>query len=160
MTALGVALVNARGDRTVGAVAGTAGVSRPYLVKLEGGRIATPSPHLLRRLAAALGVPYLDVMRAAGYLTDDDTRQATHTPPHGPACDTMLDALRRIWLGEPPTREETTAHGASGAKADGQAVAFGALRRIDPAFNGRSTWGGGEAREEFRRWYLGERTRR
>jgi transcriptional regulator with XRE-family HTH domain len=50
-------------------------ISPAYLHKLEAGRVQTPSPHVLRRLAAALDVPYLKLMTLAGYL--DRSRSAT-----------------------------------------------------------------------------------
>jgi len=43
-------------------------ISPAYLHKLEAGRVQTPSPHVLRRLAAVFGVPYPTLMALAGYL--------------------------------------------------------------------------------------------
>jgi transcriptional regulator with XRE-family HTH domain len=44
------------------------GVSNAYLSQIELGRVGPPSPKIIERLASALGVPYLDLLRAAGHL--------------------------------------------------------------------------------------------
>lgn len=44
------------------------GLALSHLQRLERGEVAEPSPSVLRRLAAALDVPYVELMRAAGYL--------------------------------------------------------------------------------------------
>lgn len=48
-------------------------ISPAYLHKLEAGRVQTPSPHVLRRLAAVLDVPYLTLMTLAGYLAPSES---------------------------------------------------------------------------------------
>jgi len=48
-------------------------ISAAYLHKLEAGRVQTPSPHVLRRLATVLGVPYLTLMTRAGYLDHSES---------------------------------------------------------------------------------------
>src|SRR3954470_24255373 len=53
------------------AVAEPAEISPAYLVKLEKGDVATPSPHILFRLAQVLGVEYLELMRLAGYVVPE-----------------------------------------------------------------------------------------
>ena len=60
-------------------------ISPAYLHKLEAGRVQTPSPHVLRRLATVLGVPYLTLMTLAGYLAHSESaagaeRTADGTP--------------------------------------------------------------------------------
>ncbi len=57
-----------RHEMTLEAVSGAAKISPAYLHKLEAGRVMTPSPHVLRRLAAVLGMPYPTLMTLAGYL--------------------------------------------------------------------------------------------
>lgn len=52
-------------------VAEPAGISPAYLVKLERGEVTSPSPHVLHRLAAVLGVAYLELMRLAGYVVPE-----------------------------------------------------------------------------------------
>lgn len=138
----------ARGTATKADLARRAGLGVQWLGHIERAQIADPSPRRLRRLATALGVEYLDLMHAAGYLAAGDEAEA----------DNMLYTLRRIWLAEPPTGQEVSAFGTSGAGTDGQAIAFGALRRLDPALKGSRARSNDEAREEFRRWYLGEPT--
>jgi transcriptional regulator with XRE-family HTH domain len=53
---------------SLAAVAGPAGVSAPYLQKLEQGKVDAPSPHRLYSLAGVLGVSYADLMQLAGYI--------------------------------------------------------------------------------------------
>jgi transcriptional regulator with XRE-family HTH domain len=48
-----------------------AGINHGYLSQLERGRIATPSPHMLRKLADVYGEPAAMLMQWAGYLADD-----------------------------------------------------------------------------------------
>lgn len=50
------------------AASSAARISTAYLHKLEAGRVTTPSPHVLRRLAQVLEVPYRTLMELAGYL--------------------------------------------------------------------------------------------
>lgn len=44
------------------------GVSNSELSRIEAGERRNPSPAVLRAIAAALGVPYGDMLAAAGYL--------------------------------------------------------------------------------------------
>jgi transcriptional regulator with XRE-family HTH domain len=53
-------------------VGGSAGISAPYLLKLERGDVNNPSPRVLARLAGALDLPYLRLMELAGYLDEED----------------------------------------------------------------------------------------
>lgn len=46
--------------------------STAYVQKLERGEVSSPSPHRLRNLAAALDVPYSDLMRLAGYADEEE----------------------------------------------------------------------------------------
>ena len=47
------------------------GVSNSYLSQLENGKRGIPSPDILKKLSLPLGVPYQELMAAAGYLPDD-----------------------------------------------------------------------------------------
>ena len=47
-------------------------LSNAYLSQMENGYVLSPSPHDLRKLARAYDVPYCSIMRAAGYLEDDE----------------------------------------------------------------------------------------
>ncbi len=60
-----------RGD-SLRAVATETGISAAYLLKLEQGLVAAPSPHFLLNLAKYFDVSYLRLMALAGYATDDD----------------------------------------------------------------------------------------
>lgn len=43
-------------------------VSNAYISQIESGKIETPSPHILDKLAAVYGVPHREIMEAAGYI--------------------------------------------------------------------------------------------
>ena len=43
-------------------------VSNAYISQLESGKIETPSPHVLDKLAMVYGVPHREMMEAAGYV--------------------------------------------------------------------------------------------
>lgn len=43
------------------------GVSNAYISQIERGKRGVPSPDVLEKLAAGLGVSYAELMRAAGY---------------------------------------------------------------------------------------------
>lgn len=49
-------------------VADLSGVSQSFISNLENGNRGIPSPEILQKLAAALEVPYLEMMEKAGYL--------------------------------------------------------------------------------------------
>jgi HTH-type transcriptional regulator, competence development regulator len=44
------------------------GISNAYLSQIETQHVLNPSPHVLRKLATALEVPYEDLLAAAGYV--------------------------------------------------------------------------------------------
>ncbi|MGA8810555.1 MAG: helix-turn-helix transcriptional regulator [Thermoanaerobaculia bacterium] len=48
------------------------GISNPYLSQLENGHTTNPSPHVLAKLARAYGVPYAQLMDAAGYSESEE----------------------------------------------------------------------------------------
>jgi transcriptional regulator with XRE-family HTH domain len=57
-------------------LAGMAGVTPQYIYNLEknverNGKLPTPSPDVCMRLARALGVHYLEALRAAGHVPED-----------------------------------------------------------------------------------------
>jgi transcriptional regulator with XRE-family HTH domain len=54
-------------DLSLQDVATHAGCSPGYVHKLEADRVRTPSPRVLAGLAKALGLPYGELMTAAGY---------------------------------------------------------------------------------------------
>jgi HTH-type transcriptional regulator, competence development regulator len=49
-----------------------ADVSPAYLSKLEAGNVKRPSPHILHQLAGALEIPYIELMRLAGYIVPSE----------------------------------------------------------------------------------------
>jgi transcriptional regulator with XRE-family HTH domain len=54
------------------AAAERARISPAYLNKLESGRVGTPSPRVLHRLAGVIDVPYWRLMHLADYVPADD----------------------------------------------------------------------------------------
>jgi SOS-response transcriptional repressor LexA len=46
-------------------------VSNAYLSQLENGKRGKPSPEIIKKLAPHLGVTYTELMRMAGYITED-----------------------------------------------------------------------------------------
>ena len=87
--------------RSLEAVAGPARISATYLQKLERGRVESPSPRVLARLAGVLGVPYLNLMQAAGYLDAAEAAQAASRPPTPhPLQDAGLNAAEWRALAE------------------------------------------------------------
>ena len=77
MSALSVELTRLRKLRgkTLRAVEAKIGVSNAYLSQLEKGRVEKPRPHVLHKLADYYGVPYEDLMAAAGYLARRDEKR-------------------------------------------------------------------------------------
>jgi transcriptional regulator with XRE-family HTH domain len=93
--------VRALKDMSLKTVADKAGVSAAYLQKLENAEVQSPSPHRLLSVATALGVPYADLMRLAGYLVEDKTGRApsggastlAHAMNAGTLTDDEINAL-------------------------------------------------------------------
>jgi len=83
---LGRKIGSAREERgeSLQVVAQAAKISASYLQKLERGVVNSPSPRVLRRLAAVLELAYLRLMELAGYLDEEGTavtrRVATRRP--------------------------------------------------------------------------------
>jgi transcriptional regulator with XRE-family HTH domain len=69
-------------SKSLKAVAEPADISTAYLLKLEKGQVESPSPHILHRLASELGIAYLDLMREAGYIVNDDSAAPTGRLAH------------------------------------------------------------------------------
>lgn len=55
------------------------GIGRVYLSMILHGR-ARPSPDLIARMAAVLGIDVMALMRLFGYTVDDDTPWRRHGP--------------------------------------------------------------------------------
>lgn len=94
---LGTTLKEVRGllGKSLKAVADPANISAAYLLKLEKGEVAAPSPHVLHRLAETLGVEYLELMRLAGYVLPE---------PEGTRANALLQALSSKGLTDDETR--------------------------------------------------------
>jgi len=63
-------LKQVRGDRSLRTIATAAEMNFVYLSHLETGRRKNPSLTVLRRLATALGVPYMRLMFEVGYIDE------------------------------------------------------------------------------------------
>ena len=68
--------VRALQGKSLRATASAAGISAPYLQKLERGEVQQPSPAVLHGLSKALEVPYSDLMQLAGHLVPRPSRQS------------------------------------------------------------------------------------
>lgn len=66
-----------------------AGISPAYLSKLEGGGVKKPSPTILHQLAPVLGIPYVELMRLAGYVVPN----ANRNPAPGMATALLSEKL-------------------------------------------------------------------
>jgi len=77
------------------AVGRAAKISPAYLHKLEAGVVKSPSPHVIRRLAEALEVPYAELMQLAGYIDRGETTMATSGAPTNAEIVRLLEALTR-----------------------------------------------------------------
>lgn len=58
--------------RSAREVARDAGIDIATMTRLEQGHYSSPSPHTLRGLSKALGIPLLELFRVAGYVTPYD----------------------------------------------------------------------------------------
>lgn len=61
--------------KTLRALEEETGISNAYLSQLENGLVKRPRPHVLHKIAEFYGVPYEDLMTAAGYLAPADKKQ-------------------------------------------------------------------------------------
>ena len=103
-TELAKALSRARAikERSLRAVAESAGISPTYLQKLERGDVQDPSPNVLHRLSIALDLNYADLMRRAGYVMPSSARSRrglSHALSSEPLTDeeeTALTAYLRL----------------------------------------------------------------
>lgn len=82
------------------------GISRARIAQIEGGRVALPGANVRRDLAKALGVSHLDMLIAAGEITEDEIRTAgvEGIAEPDPVLAELIADLRRLPLtGERPT---------------------------------------------------------
>jgi len=73
-------------------LAGRTGLTRGHLSTIEAGKIAVPAVDIRRRLAAALNVRHVDLLVAAGELTEDEI-----DPDIPQYSDPTMDALAQTW---------------------------------------------------------------
>jgi transcriptional regulator with XRE-family HTH domain len=94
---LGLTLRAAReiSGRSLKAVAGPAGISAAYLMKLERGEVTSPSPHILHRLARELAVSYADLMRLAGYIVPEPDGQRSGVLDHALSSKNLTEEEAR-----------------------------------------------------------------
>jgi transcriptional regulator with XRE-family HTH domain len=90
---------------TLEAASAAARISPAYLHKLEAGRVQTPSPHVLRRLASALAVPYLTLMTLAGYL-DHSEPPASRTAEVDRTSRRGGESMKQTTASKGPTNAE------------------------------------------------------
>lgn len=57
-------------------LAETAGIPQPALSDIERGQTKLPNPDVRRRLARVLGLSHLDLLIAAGEITEEELREA------------------------------------------------------------------------------------
>jgi transcriptional regulator with XRE-family HTH domain len=97
MEELGQRLREVRAARrgSLDSVSRAAKISPAYLHKLEAGLVKAPSPHVLRRLAAALDLPYPALMELAGYLDRGENTMASSGTPTNAEIVRLLEALTR-----------------------------------------------------------------
>lgn len=79
------------------------GIGQGNISDLERGRISLPSVALRRRIAEALGVGHVDLLVAAGEVSDDEIRQSgtnVSLPPVG--------SPRREWMNFANTVDDAT----------------------------------------------------
>ena len=64
-------------------------ISSAYISQIESGRRNPPTPDVLRRMAAPLGVPYIVLMRQADHIRDEDLQAL------------LLQAMRTLFAQDP-----------------------------------------------------------
>ena len=65
------------------------GISNSYLSQLENDKVKEPSPNILHKLSEVYEIPYIDLMKSAGYVTP---KQTTKTQVDGIALS-VIDGL-------------------------------------------------------------------
>ena len=79
-----------------------AGMQRAHLSEIERGKIALPNADIRRRLAAALGVSHLDLLVAAGEITQAELGSVAGVVERDPTDprELLIERLRRLRLNE------------------------------------------------------------
>ena len=77
--------------KSLKAVADPAEISTAYLLKLEKGEVASPSPHVLHRLAEQLDLDYMDLMRLAGYVVRERSGRESSGLAHALSAENLTE---------------------------------------------------------------------
>lgn len=87
-----------RSGMTQRALAIKAGIPQPALSDIERGKTKLPNADLRRKLAAALGVAHLDLLIAAGEITDDEIAKSgvTGTVESSPEVEDLISWIRGV----------------------------------------------------------------
>ena len=95
---------------TQATLADRAGVERARIAQIEGGRVTLPGAEHRRRIATALGVSHLELLIAAGEITEAEVTQAgavgviEHDPDD--PTDDLVQMVRAInWRAQPEWAE-------------------------------------------------------
>lgn len=70
--------------KSLKAVGDIAGMSPTYLQRLERDEIVSPSPNKLYALSQVLDVPYVELMRLAGYVVPRENSSTSEPVSRGP----------------------------------------------------------------------------
>lgn len=82
-------------NKSLKSVAEPADISPAYLLKLEKDDVASPSPHVLHRLAGVLGVEYLELMRLAGFVVPESSGRDLGALAQALSSDDLTDEEAR-----------------------------------------------------------------
>lgn len=85
-TTLGTELARVRElrGRSLKSVSEQADMSTTYLQRLERDEIQSPSPHKLYALSEALEIPYVELMKLAGYVIPREGKRKSEAVSSGP----------------------------------------------------------------------------
>jgi transcriptional regulator with XRE-family HTH domain len=110
MARLGSYLKRLRREKgiTLVQLAKTSGISIGYISELERSWRTNPHPNILKKLSSAYGVPFQEIMEAAGYLVKDEKPQvfsekdrlnwAAHVALTDPDFNFFIDKARARFL--------------------------------------------------------------
>lgn len=79
-------------------LAEASGISNAEISRLESGVRKEPSPSILKSLSTALGIPYEDMMRAAGFTIDESPslQPSSKSLPQDLTEDELKDVYKYI----------------------------------------------------------------
>jgi transcriptional regulator with XRE-family HTH domain len=85
-------------ELTIADVAANAKCSVGYVHKLESDGVKSPSPKVLQRLSATLGIPYDAMMSASGYVPPTTGGSSTELEPTDYSNAHIVKLLRQIQI--------------------------------------------------------------